>query len=86
MRRLAKGDEISRVNGLRYAKDVMNASTVARLQNYGLVYRRNFDIAAHDNQHYLAKLGFKSTHSVAIGEVDVGLRRDFPVPCCRHPP
>ena len=39
------GDEISRVNGMRYALDVVNASTVARLMNYGLVYRRNFDIA-----------------------------------------
>ena len=66
------GDEISRVNGLRYAKDVVNASTVARLQNYGLVYRRNFDIAAPDNQQYLAKLGFLSTHSAAIEEVPNG--------------
>ncbi len=66
------GDEISRVNGLRYAKDVVNASTVARLQNYGLVYRRNFDIAAPDNQQYLAKLSFRSTHSAAIDEVPNG--------------
>ncbi len=66
------GDEISRVNGLRYAMDVVNASTVARLQNYGLVYRRNFDIAAPDNQQYLAKLGFLSTHSAAIEEVPNG--------------
>jgi glycosyltransferase involved in cell wall biosynthesis len=66
------GDEISRVNGLRYALDVVNASTVARLMNYGLVYRRNFDIPAPDNQHYLAKLGFRSTHSVAIAEVPAG--------------
>ena len=66
------GDEICRVNGLRYALDVVNASTVARLQNYGLVYRRNFDIAAPDNQHYLAKLGFVSTHSAAVAEVPAG--------------
>ncbi|MBL9189284.1 MAG: glycosyltransferase [Opitutaceae bacterium] len=66
------GDEISRVNGLRYALDVVNASTVARLMNYGLVYRRNFDIPAPDNQHYVAKLGFLSTHSAAIDEVPAG--------------
>ena len=66
------GDEICRVNGLRYALDVVNASTVARLQNYGLVYRRNFDISAPDNQHYLAKLGFVSTHSAALAEVPAG--------------
>ncbi|MDP3073408.1 MAG: bifunctional glycosyltransferase/class I SAM-dependent methyltransferase [Opitutaceae bacterium] len=66
------GDEISRVNGLRYALDVMNASTVARLMNYGLVYRRNFDLPAPENRHYLAKLGFLSTHSAAIEEVPAG--------------
>ena len=65
------GDEICRVNGLRYAKDVINASTVALLQDYGLVYRRNFDVESltPDNKHYLPKLDFTSTHSVALAEV-----------------
>ncbi len=66
------GDEICRVNGLRYACDVINASTVARLQDYGLVYRRNFDVAPPANEHYVAKLDFASTHSAAIAEVPVG--------------
>jgi glycosyltransferase involved in cell wall biosynthesis len=68
------GDEICRVNGIRYALDVVNASTVARLQDYGLVYRRNFDIAAlrPDNDHYLPKLDFPSTHSAALAEVPAG--------------
>src|SRR5215212_253787 len=65
------GDEVCRVNGLRYARDVINASTVALLQDYGLVYRRNFDVEAltRENKHYLAKLDFPSTHSVAVAEV-----------------
>lgn len=65
------GDEICRVNGLRYALDVVNASTVALLQDYGLVYRRNFDVESltPDNKHYVAKLDFLSTHSVAVAEV-----------------
>lgn len=68
------GDEICRVNGLRYAWDVVNASTVARLQDYGLVYRRNFDVESlhADNKHYLPKLDFLSTHSVAVAEVPAG--------------
>ncbi len=68
------GDEICRVNGLRYARDVVNASTVARLQDYGLVYRRNFDVESlhADNKHYLPKLDFLSTHSVAVAEVPAG--------------
>jgi glycosyltransferase involved in cell wall biosynthesis len=66
------GDEICRVNGLRYARDVINASTVARLQDYGLVYRRNFDVSPPTNQHYVAKLGFPSTHSAAVDAVPAG--------------
>jgi glycosyltransferase involved in cell wall biosynthesis len=68
------GDEICRVPGLRYAWDVINASTVARIQDYGLVYRRNFDVESlvDDNRHYLPKLDFASTHSAAIAEVPAG--------------
>ena len=68
------GDEICRVNGLRYAWDVVNASTVARLQGYGLVYRRNFDVESllPDNKHYLSKLDFISTHSEALRAVPAG--------------
>jgi 2-polyprenyl-3-methyl-5-hydroxy-6-metoxy-1,4-benzoquinol methylase len=38
------------------------------------VYRRNFDIAAlrPDNDHYLPKLDFPSTHSAALAEVPAG--------------
>ena len=70
------GEEICRVNGLRYALDVANASTVGRLQDYGLVYRRNFDVDSEnpDNKHYLQKIGFVSTHSAALEEVPDGTR------------
>jgi glycosyltransferase involved in cell wall biosynthesis len=68
------GDEICRVDGIRYALDVVNASTVAFLQNYGLVYRRNFDVESvtDANQHYLPKTGFVSTHSAALTEMPAG--------------
>ncbi len=68
------GDEICRVNGLRYALDVANASTVAWLQDYGLAYRRNFDVEspAPDNRHYLSKLHFASTHAMAVADVPAG--------------
>ena len=68
------GDEICRVNGVKYALDVINASTVARLQDYGLVYRRNFDIrwTQPDNTYYQSKLGFLSTHAVAVAETPAG--------------
>lgn len=68
------GGEICRVNGLRYAMDVINASTVGMLQDYGLVYRRNFDIesVSPDNKHYVQKIDFVSTHSAALAEVPDG--------------
>ena len=68
------GNEICRVDGVRYAMDVVNASTVALLQDYGLVYRRNFDVQSitDDNQHYLPKTSFVSTHSAAIAAVPAG--------------
>jgi glycosyltransferase involved in cell wall biosynthesis len=68
------GEEICRVNGVRYARDVVNASTVGMLQDYGLVYRRNFDIesVSPENKHYLRKVDFVSTHSAALEEVPDG--------------
>jgi len=68
------GDEICRVNGVKYAKDVILASIVSRMMNYGLLYRRNFDVQSvvESNAHYLGKLAFKSTHSEAIADVKPG--------------
>ena len=68
------GDEVCRVNGMRYAKDVTLASTAAFLMRYGLLYRRNFDVefSPDDNKHYEPKLGFPSTHSLAVADVPAG--------------
>jgi len=68
------GNEVCRVPGLRYARDVINASTVGMLQDYGFVYRRNFDIESvtPDNKHYHRKVDFVSTHSAALAEVPEG--------------
>ena len=48
------GDEICRVNGLKYAWDVTKAVLVARSQQLGLFYDRRFDCAAAgaENAHY----------------------------------
>ena len=68
------GDEICRVNGLRYAWDVTLASTAAFLMRFGLLYRRNFDVEPQDtgNKHYEPKLSFESTHSLAVAAVPPG--------------
>jgi glycosyltransferase involved in cell wall biosynthesis len=66
------GDEICHVNGIQYAWNVVKATTVARLQKYSLIYRRNFDVASeHDRtSHYEPKLGYESSHSVAVSLID----------------
>ena len=69
------GSEISRVNGIKYAKDVM----VATLQNVahraGLLYQRRFDpVSEHLNAHYDLKLGYASSHQFALDAVPSGAR------------
>jgi glycosyltransferase involved in cell wall biosynthesis len=64
------GDEISRVNGIKYAKDVI----VATLQNVahrsGILYQRRFDPLTGDlNAHYDLKLGYPSSHQFALDAV-----------------
>jgi glycosyltransferase involved in cell wall biosynthesis len=69
------GDEICRVNGLRYAWDVTKAVLVARAQQLGLLYDRRFDCApAAGNAHYEPKLDYVSPHAEALAIVPVGAR------------
>jgi 2-polyprenyl-3-methyl-5-hydroxy-6-metoxy-1,4-benzoquinol methylase len=58
------GDEICRVNGLRYAKNVVKASLQAWFQRFHLFYDRRFDCTAEAaGGHYPSKLDFDSSHS-----------------------
>lgn len=70
------GDEICRVNGMKYAWDVTKAVLVARSQQLGLFYDRRFDCApaTADNAHYQPKFEFLSPHSVAIELIPSGAR------------
>jgi glycosyltransferase involved in cell wall biosynthesis len=63
------GDEICRVNGIRYASDVLRATLGARLHRINLLYDRKFDVDAPGNRQYTLKLGFKSSHTMAIAAV-----------------
>jgi 2-polyprenyl-3-methyl-5-hydroxy-6-metoxy-1,4-benzoquinol methylase len=61
------GDEISRVNGLRYARDVIRASLQARLQRAHFFYDRRFDCGTDvEGERYPSKLQFDSTHSRVV--------------------
>lgn len=69
------GDEICRVNGLKYAWDVTKAVLVARSQRMGLFYDRRFDCdRAADNSHYELKLDSPSPHTAALERVAAGSR------------
>jgi 2-polyprenyl-3-methyl-5-hydroxy-6-metoxy-1,4-benzoquinol methylase len=68
------GDEICRVDGLRYARDVMAASLSNALHRRGLVHQRRFEPVALGNDRYDLKLGFASSHSWALDSVPDGAR------------
>lgn len=68
------GKEISRVNGLKYAKDVMLATVRNVFHRSGLLYQRRYDPSFDDNTHYDLKLGYPSSHQWAIDAVPDGSR------------
>ena len=67
------GDEICRVNGLRYAKDVVLATARNVAHRGGLLYQRRFDpVSEQDNAHYDLKLGYASSHQFALDAIEPG--------------
>jgi glycosyltransferase involved in cell wall biosynthesis len=70
------GDEICRVNGLKYAWDVARTVVIARAQRLGLFYDRRFDCepASSGHEHYELKLGYTSPHTLALAFVRKGSR------------
>lgn len=68
------GDEICRVNGMKYAKDVMLATLRNTAHRAGLLYQRRFDTSRADNTHYDLKLGYASSHTFALDAVPKGTK------------
>jgi len=66
------GDEICRVNGMKYAKDVLWATVQNVAHRSGLLYQRRFDPTNRSNAHYDLKLGYASSHRYAIDAVRPG--------------
>jgi 2-polyprenyl-3-methyl-5-hydroxy-6-metoxy-1,4-benzoquinol methylase len=66
------GDEICRVNGVRYAKDVLVATLQNTAHRAGLLHQRRFEPDSPDNTHYDLKLGYASSHSYALDAVTSG--------------
>ncbi len=68
------GSEISRVNGMKYAKDVLLATVKNVLHRSNVFYQRRFDVGGAGNTHYELKLGYASSHTFAIDAVPAGAR------------
>lgn len=66
------GDEICRVNGLKYAMEVMGATVRNAFHRAGLLYQRRFDPKPRENTHYDLKLGYASSHQWALDAVPDG--------------
>jgi glycosyltransferase involved in cell wall biosynthesis len=68
------GDEICYVNGLKYAWNVMKATSYSRAQDFGILYERKFDLASWDaaNPLYRPKLTFDSPHTMALARIPEG--------------
>ena len=71
------GDEICYVNGMKYARDVMLSTLKARIQKLDLVYDPKYDCRPESKAkqtHYRTKLGYASTHSMALSAIPAGSR------------
>jgi glycosyltransferase involved in cell wall biosynthesis len=70
------GDEICRVNGMKYAKDVLLATARNVAHRSGILFQRRFEPVGDGpgNAHYDLKLGFPSSHQRALDAVPAGAR------------
>jgi glycosyltransferase involved in cell wall biosynthesis/SAM-dependent methyltransferase len=70
------GDEICRVNGLKYAWNVARTVLLSRAQEMSLFYDPRFDCAPRrsGNEHYEMKDAFESPHTATMDRVAPGSR------------
>ena len=66
------GDEVCRVDGMKYAKDVMIATANNAFHRMGVLYQRKFDTAPTNDRQHSIKLGYPSSHQFAIDAVPAG--------------
>jgi glycosyltransferase involved in cell wall biosynthesis len=60
------GDEISRVNGMKYAANCLNAVLKLRLGRVGLLYEPKFDFGAFDESGYRLKQAENTLHQAIL--------------------
>jgi glycosyltransferase involved in cell wall biosynthesis len=67
------GDEICHVNGVKYAWDIFRTMLRAKCHEKNLLYDRKFDVGQVELTYDL-KLGFASSHTLAIAAVQPGAK------------
>ena len=67
------GDEVCRVNGLKYAWDVIKTMLRARVHQSDLLYDRKFDVDC-PSRSYQLKLDYPSSHTFALAAAQPGSR------------
>lgn len=67
------GDEICHVNGIAYAWNVIRTTIASRVHDLGILYQRKYDLR-DPADIYSLKLGYRSSHSMAIERVPAGSR------------
>jgi 2-polyprenyl-3-methyl-5-hydroxy-6-metoxy-1,4-benzoquinol methylase len=60
------GEEISYVNGFKYAFQVFKVNLKARLQLIGIFYDKKFDCSPQQSENYIIKDNFLSTHTKTL--------------------
>ena len=66
------GDEISRVNGTKYAIKIIKSCLLSRAIRLGIYYHPKFDYEISPEVRYKPKFGFASSHQFALDEVAPG--------------
>jgi 2-polyprenyl-3-methyl-5-hydroxy-6-metoxy-1,4-benzoquinol methylase len=66
------GDEICRVNGIKYAIRVINSCIQSRLNKLGLYYQPKFNYGQDLNVHYESKFGYPSSQQFALDNIKPG--------------
>lgn len=65
------GEELSMVNGFKYAALILKSSIVSRIMKFGIFYDPRFDYETA-NTHYTPKLTYPSSHRFALDRVRPG--------------
>lgn len=66
------GDEICRVNGIRYAIRIVKSCIQSRLNKLGLYYQPKFDYGLCASTHYESKFGYPSSQQFALDNIKPG--------------